>query len=202
MLKDIPTTPVSSGFSTTFSSHVLVENRDGIGIVPTKGPLIFGLFFVCLTPVCWMLTRNLDIEDGLKLAAVLFPLFTGCGPLILWGIIKKFGSRFFFNRRSQQLQFSGLRFTQTAPIPLADIIAIQICYGGYEHSSAGSDSPSYHKYEFNIVLKKNGDLQRRNLLCHANSASLELQGRKIAKHLNIEYINSIKDSALWEDGEK
>jgi len=148
--------------------------------------ILLSSFFV-LTPIAWLLTKDLRIDTGLKIAAVLFPLFAGGGPFILWLVLNKFGARIFFNLQSGTLQFNGFRFKHIGPIPIGDVIAIQSCYAGFELGTRRGSS-SYQKYELNLVLRSGEKIKRINLLCHSVQDKITTQGKAIAKRIRVPFL--------------
>lgn len=81
--------------------HPLREVPNGLLFKPSDFPLYLGLIIAPLIAIAWYATRNLNIDEGLKLAAWLFPLFASIGPLVGWAVMQVLATRFFFNSASR-----------------------------------------------------------------------------------------------------
>ncbi len=186
----IPMEPTGSALFLNFKSHSFVEKDNGVGLTPSNGPLYFALFFYALAPLAWHLTRGLDIDKGLRLAAWLFPLFTATGPLILWVVMTKFFARFFFDLYRNELILTGFRFKGMKPIPFGDILGVQTCYGGLKKTKDGS----YEKYELNVVLKKGGKISRIHLVGYPDRETVERQTERIAARIPVRRFDHMDES--------
>ncbi|NOZ22744.1 MAG: hypothetical protein GXP25_16825 [Planctomycetes bacterium] len=169
--------------------HPLRETVDGLRISPSNFPLYQSFFFFLLVFVGWYFTKDLDIDNVLKLVAWLFPLFAAGGSLVGWCAMKAIMSQFDFNVRSRRLEFRGLRFRGVAPIAFEDILAIQTCAGGMKtFSSEGTGKRKVQVYELNVAFKDGGEIKRINLLCHGGGSVIASQAQRIAQYLNVPHV--------------
>ncbi len=196
LMDDIPKDPAGTAFFSSFKTHSFVERDNGVGLVPSNGPLYFALFFYALAPLAWHLTKGLEIDKGLKLAAWLFPLFAATGPLILWGFMIKFFGRFFFDLYRSELILTGFRFTGRKPIPFGDIWGVQTCYGGRKTTRNGR----YEKYELNLVLRGGGKISRIHLVGDPDRETIERQAERITARVPIQRFDHMDESIKrWSD---
>ncbi len=63
-----------------------------------------------------------DIDEGLKLAARLFPVFAGTGPLILHVAMSKLGSTIAFDTLKREIRLTGIRFRGSVRVPLPEVM--------------------------------------------------------------------------------
>lgn len=196
-MDSIPLDPAGTAFFFDFPTHSFVERENGVGLVPSKKPLYFALFFYSLVPVVRYLTKGLDITPGLKLAAWLFPALTATGPFILWIIMIKFFARFFFDIYQRALILKGFRFKGERRIPFNRISGIQTCYGGYMRTTTNA---LYEKYELNVVIKQGEKIDRIHLVGHASRKKIEQQAMKITEKIPVRYFDHIDESIRqWSD---
>ena len=186
----IPEQPLEPSVYSEGPLHPLRDTPSGPGIVPTNFPLYLGLFFMPFVAIAWYFTKDLDIDAGLKLVAWLFPLFAAVGPLVGWAVLQVLASRFIFNDVRRRLEFGGPRFRGQSPIPYADIVAIQVCYGGEKTFGLSSERHKVDVYELNIVFRQAGSVERLNLLCHGAGELLADQGRRIAKLVGVPFVTA------------
>jgi len=185
----IPREPVDIGISTSHVTHKLLERMGGLELVPgTNGPLYFGAFFLLLAPAAWYLTRELDIDSGLKLGAWLFPVFAGTGPLIMFFVMRMVGSRVVFDNLRDEVRTSGIRLGRRA-IPMKALLAVQVCYAGRTHGDG-----SWDKYELNLVYDDAGAALRLCIACHAGHGVIERQARTIADKLRIDLMDCVEEN--------
>jgi hypothetical protein len=104
-VNDIPTTPVNPGFSSSHETHRLIETPRGLALEPTRrGPLHFALVAYAAAVPAWLLTKDLHIELGIKVAAWLFPVFAGTGPLIMYFVMAGLGARISFDTTAREVR--------------------------------------------------------------------------------------------------
>ena len=193
---DISRRPVGSSSSTSFATHRLIERVEGLELRSgSNGPLYFGVFFLLLAPAAWYLTRDLEIDPGLKLAAWLFPLFAGTPTVIMYAVMRTLGSRVVFDTMAEEVRISGL-LTESLRFQMKDLIAVQTCYDG----EARTRDSSWQKFELNLVYDSGGAAVRRCILCHAARGVIESQARTIADRLRVDLIECIEENMAAEPG--
>ena len=192
-MPEIPETPVNAGLSVSYATHQLVETSYGAELVSGgKGPLYFGVLFLLSAPAVWYFTKNLNIDKGLKLAAWLFPLFAGAAPFAMYFVKKALAMSAQFDVIARDVRLSGVRFWGGLTIPLNEVMAVQTCYGGRTSSRQGG---SWVKYELNLVRKEGDFVERICLLCHADGDLIQDQAQRIARIIQVEYVDNITGSA-------
>jgi len=186
---EIPASPVDSGLSFSHATHRLVETTDGVALLPTRrGPLYFAIVAYLLVIPAWFFTKDLDIDEGLKLAAWLFPVFAGTGPLILYVAMSKLGSKFVFDTLKREVRLTGLRFRGGVTVPLSEVVAIQTCCGG---TTTTRESGSWCKYELNLVRRADSGIERVCILCHGKRDVIQEQARRIAERIGVKLVDNI-----------
>ncbi len=187
-MEQIPETPLNPGYSFSHATHRLAQTMEGVALLPTRrGPLYFAVVAYVVAVAAWLLTRDLEIDKGLKLAAWLFPVFAGTGPLVLYAVMSKLGSRMVFDTMKREVRLRGIRFRGGVTVPLSEVAAIQTCHGGLETTR---ESGSWQKYELNLVRRQGDRMDRICLLCHGKGDLIREQGRRIADRIGVKFLDS------------
>ena len=197
---DIPSDPLPVSIYTREPTHVLDEGFDEVRIrskLGGCGPLIFAALFYVAAFLAWLLTKDLEIDKGLKLAAWLLCLFAATGPLLMWCISRLLSSDMRFDLRANRLRLRGMvRWRIMPEIPFSEIAALQTCYGGVREPNGSK----YHAFQLNLVIRRGRTPERFNLLECGDYEFLAAMARKISGATGIPHLDHVDPGALEELG--
>jgi hypothetical protein len=166
-----------------FRTATLVEPAAGrLDLRPSWGLRLFGLAFALLGLIPFGILYGVGFDDSLALCLLtgIGVLFVAVGLLLL---LFGFRARFDLNNGEVTYGYPGFRRTR----PLADILAVQLIFGGW-HSS--TDELSYQTYQLNLVLDDPAQ-PRACLTNHANLSWTRWAAARLADFLDVPLLDQL-----------